>query len=139
MTPRRPSCQISILRPCLPYRDLRDIESVLLLVNDFDRFQAAFTDQTKLLFGTRPSTMSTYSSSSQDDAIYSTPGPKQYQLVTPGMMNDPRSMSQVSPGFIFVNFLSLPLISAIVIYLRIHLVQYSHSTVLQNSSRFVMH
>ena len=31
----------------------------------------------------------------------------QYQLVSPGTPSDPRAMSQVSPGFIFVNFLSL--------------------------------
>ena len=31
----------------------------------------------------------------------------QYQLVTPGQPADPRAMSQVSPGFIFVNFLCL--------------------------------
>ena len=31
----------------------------------------------------------------------------QYQLVSPGTPADPRAMSQVSPGFIFVIFLSL--------------------------------
>lgn len=31
----------------------------------------------------------------------------QYQLVSPGTPTDPRAMSQVSPGFIFVNFLCL--------------------------------
>lgn len=48
--------------------------------------------------------MSAYSSSSQDDAVYSSPGPQQYSLVTPGMMRDPRNLSQVSPGFIYVIF-----------------------------------
>jgi hypothetical protein len=54
-----------------------------------------------------PSSMSGYSSSSQDDSVYSSPAPQQYRLVTPGTLNDPRTMSQVSPGFVFVNFLSL--------------------------------
>lgn len=53
--------------------------------------------------------MSQYSSSSADDSVYSMPGPQSYQLVTP---YDDRSMSQVSPGFIFVNFLSLDCFSA---------------------------
>ncbi|KAL9625368.1 MAG: hypothetical protein Q9160_000431 [Pyrenula sp. 1 TL-2023] len=44
--------------------------------------------------------MSQYSSSSADDSVYSMPGPQQYQLVTP---YDERSMSQVSPGFIYDN------------------------------------
>ncbi|KAH0538200.1 hypothetical protein FGG08_005169 [Glutinoglossum americanum] len=47
------------------------------------------------LSGSRP--MSSYSSSSQD-SVYSTPGPQSYRLVSPYTMNDPRSMSQVSPG-----------------------------------------
>ena len=50
--------------------------------------------------------MSTYSSSSQEDSVYSTPGPQRYQLVSPGTLNDPRTMSQVSPGFIYVTFLT---------------------------------
>ena len=57
--------------------------------------------------------MSNYSSSSQGDAYYSSPGPQQYTLVTSGIMNDPRNLSQVSPGFIYVNFLSQPLLSAV--------------------------
>ncbi|KAG7008503.1 hypothetical protein G7Y79_00005g016440 [Physcia stellaris] len=36
--------------------------------------------------------MSTYSSSSQD-SIYSAPGPRQYAVVTPGMMSNPQSIS----------------------------------------------
>ncbi len=63
--------------------------------------------------------MSAYSSSSQDDAYYSSPGPMQYRLVTPGMLDDPRSMSQVSPGFIYVNFLSQSLLYAPVFALAI--------------------
>jgi hypothetical protein len=51
-----------------------------------------------------PSSMSGYSSSSQDDSVYSSPAPQQYSLVTPGTLNDPRTMSQVSPGFVFVMF-----------------------------------
>lgn len=39
--------------------------------------------------------MSTYSSSSQD-SIYSSPGPRQYAVVTPGMMSNPQSISAVS-------------------------------------------
>lgn len=39
--------------------------------------------------------MSTYSSSSQD-SIYSAPGPRQYAVVTPGMMSNPQSISAVS-------------------------------------------
>ena len=66
--------------------------------------------------------MSTYSSSSQDDAVYSSPGLKQYRLVTPGMLNDPRSMSQVSPGFIFVIFLSLRLLSAVFFSICSHVI-----------------
>ncbi|MCJ1364540.1 hypothetical protein MMC16_003651 [Acarospora aff. strigata] len=38
--------------------------------------------------------MSNYSSSSQGDAYYSSPGPQQYTLVTSGIMNDPRNLSQ---------------------------------------------
>ena len=49
--------------------------------------------------------MSTYSSSSADESVYSTPGPSQYRLVTPGTVTDARDLSQVSPGFVFVNFL----------------------------------
>lgn len=39
--------------------------------------------------------MSTYSSSSEN-SIYSSPGPQQYRVVTPGMMNNPGSLSAVS-------------------------------------------
>ena len=39
--------------------------------------------------------MSTYSSSSQE-SIYSSPGPQQYRVVTPGMMDNPASLSNVS-------------------------------------------
>ena len=52
--------------------------------------------------GSRP--MSSYSSSSQD-SVYSTPGPQSYRLVSPYTMNDPRSMSQVSPGLVYVSSL----------------------------------
>ncbi|KAL9106778.1 MAG: hypothetical protein Q9227_008200 [Pyrenula ochraceoflavens] len=38
--------------------------------------------------------MSTYSSSSAGDSVYSTPGPSSYQLVTPGTVSDPRDLSQ---------------------------------------------
>jgi len=48
--------------------------------------------------------MPAYSSSSQNDPAYSSPGPQQYTLVTPGMLRDPRNLSQVSPGFIYVIF-----------------------------------
>jgi len=48
-------------------------------------------------------TMGRHSSPSQSDPTRS----QQYQLISPGTSNDPRAMSQVSPGFIFVNFLSL--------------------------------
>ena len=44
---------------------------------------------------TSSAAMSTYSSSSQD-SIYSSPGPQQYRVVTPGMMNNPGSLSTVS-------------------------------------------
>src|SRR5579862_6020916 len=52
--------------------------------------------------GSRP--MSSYSSSSQD-SVYSTPGPQSYRLVSPYTMNDPRIMSQVSPGLVYVSSL----------------------------------
>jgi len=48
-------------------------------------------------------TMGRHSSPSQSGPNRS----QQYQLISPGTSNDPRAMSQVSPGFIFVNFLSL--------------------------------
>lgn len=54
----------------------------------------------------QPPDMSSYSSSSQEDSVYSSPGPQRYQLVSPGTLNDPRTMSQVSPGFIYVTFLT---------------------------------
>jgi hypothetical protein len=38
-----------------------------------------------------------------DELIYTMP---QYQPVSAGSNANPRAMSQVSPGFIFVNFLS---------------------------------
>jgi hypothetical protein len=41
---------------------------------------------------------------SPDDLIYTMP---QYQPVSAGSAASPRTMSQVSPGFVFVNFLSL--------------------------------
>jgi hypothetical protein len=41
---------------------------------------------------------------SPDDLVYTMP---QYQPVSAGSAASPRTMSQVSPGFIFVNFLSL--------------------------------
>ena len=41
-------------------------------------------------------TMSSYSSSSQDDPIYSSPGPQQYTLNTRSMAEDPRNISEVS-------------------------------------------
>lgn len=52
---------------------------------------------------------------------YATPGPttvstsrpQQYQLVSPGTPADPRAMSQVSPGFIFVIF---PLFAGVFIF-----------------------
>ena len=47
--------------------------------------------------------MSSYSSSSQEDSIYSSPGAQQYQVVTPGMLNDPRPITQVSPSLLYVN------------------------------------
>ena len=40
----------------------------------------------------------------QEESIYNMPRPQQYQLFSPGSASDPRTMSQVSPGFIFVNF-----------------------------------
>ena len=40
---------------------------------------------------------------SPDELIYDM---SRYQAVSPGSTNNPRTMSQVSPGFIFVNFLS---------------------------------
>ena len=49
--------------------------------------------------------MSTYSSSSQD-SIYSSPGPHQYAVVTPGMMNNPQGISQVSQCKRYVTFWS---------------------------------
>ena len=39
--------------------------------------------------------MSTYSSSSQD-SIYSSPGPRQYAVANPGMMSNPQNISAVS-------------------------------------------
>ena len=54
--------------------------------------------------------MSTYSSSSQD-SIYSAPGPRQYAVVTPGMMSNPQSISAVSEMnnviFLFMHLHSL--------------------------------
>lgn len=47
-------------------------------------------------------TMSTYSSSSSS-SVYSSVGPSNYTVVTPGMMSDPRNLSQASPGFVYVN------------------------------------
>jgi hypothetical protein len=44
------------------------------------------------------------SPSQSDELIYTMP---QYQPVSAGSTASPRTMSQVSPGFIFVNFLSL--------------------------------
>ncbi|MCJ1481110.1 hypothetical protein MMC06_001266 [Schaereria dolodes] len=38
--------------------------------------------------------MSAYSSSSQDSAVYSIPGPRQYTFVTATMMSNPRNLSQ---------------------------------------------
>lgn len=45
--------------------------------------------------GTVSAAMSTYSSSSQD-SLYSSPGPQHYQVVTPGMINNPQNLSAVS-------------------------------------------
>lgn len=63
------------------------------------------TSQMGTTAGSLPFT-SSYSSSSQDSA-YGTPPAIRYQLVTSGSTSNPRAMSQVSPGFIFVIFLSL--------------------------------
>lgn len=46
-------------------------------------------------FQTSSAAVSTYSSSSQH-SLYSSPGPRQYAVLTPGMMSDPQSISQVS-------------------------------------------
>ena len=43
--------------------------------------------------------MSAYSSSSQDSAVYSIPGPRQYTFVTATMMSNPRNLSQVGDSF----------------------------------------
>lgn len=45
--------------------------------------------------GTTSAAMSTYSSSSQE-SVYSNPGPQQYRVVTPGMINNPQNLSSVS-------------------------------------------
>ena len=69
----------------------------------------------------RRNAMSAYSSSSQD-SVYSTPGPQQYSLVTPGFAQNPRSMTQVSPGLIFVNLLyrACPLPTLVTLFLLCH-------------------
>ena len=40
--------------------------------------------------------MSAYSSASDQESVYSSPGPQDYQVVTAGMMANPRSLSSVS-------------------------------------------
>jgi hypothetical protein len=59
----------------------------------------ASTESAPQQLPTRPHTMSRHASSQGRS--------QQYQLVSPGTPADPRAMSQVSPGFIFVNFLCL--------------------------------
>ena len=46
--------------------------------------------------------MSTYSSSSSNSSVYASVGSSNYTLVTPGTMSNPRSLSQASPGFIYI-------------------------------------
>ena len=66
--------------------------------------QPAISSTNPLLSGNFPTeyrtpttSMSTYSSSSQD-SIYTSPGSQQYGAVTPGMMSNPTSISEVSYG-----------------------------------------
>ena len=53
-----------------------------------------------------PPYMSSYSPSLQGDRVHSVPDAQQYHLIPPGTMSNPKAMSQISPGFVFVNFLS---------------------------------
>jgi hypothetical protein len=67
------------------------------------------------------STMSRHASSGPTSVP--TSRPQQYQLVSPGTPADPRAMSQVSPGFIFVIF---PMFAVVLLFIPCSLSFGSH-------------
>ena len=53
-------------------------------------------------------TTETAAHSPPDDLLFAMPRGREYELVSSESTSSPRTMSQVSPGFIFVNFLGHP-------------------------------